>query len=323
MIQLETDRGETLKVEREDAVFSMARDVVAGRNVLAVGNSGTGKSVRGQSLVRSGNYAQLLANTPLKNLAVEVVHLEVDLIPILANLELIYEQNIENGNTFKTPANIAEFILHYGLKTKPEFLEQEAACQKVLASGEGKLNRYTLVVDDFDRTQNKTITNSFMKFIENRRHRLWNGEVRFLNLQCIASSNSTCGRSSARYIGSQGIDLAIYNRFRVYHIEEPGDTARILQAEFPSQSDFINRLVDLSTRIRAQMAEGAFDSLGVISLRQLRPIVEDHAHFGVPPLDAAAVLFSPLAPTSEERVKAEMILNQCFGKTPNNRRFAF
>ncbi len=93
--------------------------------------------------------------------------------------------------------------------------------------------------------------------------------------------------------------------------------------EFPDHGDFINRLVDLAVRIRTQVAEGAFDALGVVSLRQLRPIVEDHVRFGVPPMEAAGVLFSPLAPASEERAKADMILNQCFGKTPTNRRFAF
>lgn len=322
MIQLETDRAETLKVDSHDPIFAMGRDIVSGRNVLAVGPSGSGKTVRSQVLTRSANYSRILANTPLNRLEVELVALELDLIPVLANLELIYEQNISNGNTFKTPVQIAEFLLKHGAATKTEFLEREQKAREALRRGEGKIVRSILMIDDFDRTQNKSITNSFMKFIENRCHRLWNGETRYLNLQCIGSSNSTCGRSAARYIGSQGIDLAIYNRFRVYHIEEAGDVARVLKAEFPGCEEFIDRLVEMAACARAQMAEGSFDSLGVVSLRQLRPIVEDHALFGVPEMEAAGMLFSPISANSDERVKTDLILNQHFGKTPLNR-FSF
>ena len=315
LVTLQTDRSDPLRVPQGDPVFRMALDITLGRNVLAFGPSGAGKSVRTEALGNSSNYPTLLAGTALEKIEVEIVPYEIDLTPVLANMELLYEQSIDNGTTQRTPVGIVACILEHGLPSREEFLAVEATNRHAVESGEGKLRRYVLKIDDFDRVQNRMVTNSFMKFIENKRHHLWTGDVRFLSVQCMASSNNTCGRSGGKYVASQGIDLAIYNRFQAYHIDQNDLCAHVLRAEFPDSklAEFIDRLTAFADAIRHQIAEGAFPSIGLISLRQLRPIVEDVVRAGMEEKEAARKLISAVGVDKEDATKAGLLFEQFFG----------
>ncbi len=325
LVALDTGGADVLRVQRDDPIFSAALDLLSGRNVLFIGPTGSGKSLRSLSLQISGNYPSLLAGTRWENIEVEIKSIEIDLITVLANLELNYDCVIENGTSSKIPANIAAFILLNGHLSKTEFMAEKKRNETALRNGLGKIIIRVLHVDDFDRTQHPSIQNSFMKFIENQRHTFhWNPKdpERYLNLQCVASSNSICGTSQGKYIAAKGVDLAVYNRFFVYHVEEQM-YAEILKNEFaPQYHGFIEKLVNLSMNIKKEITEGSLTGVGEISLRQIRPIVEQHIHAGVPEIQAARKLLSAVSKISEENIRVEFLINSTFGKV-QLRRFAF
>lgn len=303
-------------VSPDDCIYSAAKDLVCGENVLFIGEAGGGKTSRSEALNLADNFPKLLKGTPFGKIQVEIVSEEVDLIPILANLELLYEQQMKDSSTLKIPTMIAKFILAHGFEDETAFRQDMAARNRVLDSGKGKIRLCLLRVDDFDRVHGKEIPNAFMKFIDNYRHQLWNGAVRYLNLQCVATSNSSVGAGVlGRYLGSIGIDVAIYNRFFPYRVAS-ANMEQILKQESPQAvHSFIDKLTGLVYDIHQQQWEGAFRPLGEISMRQLRPIVRQYALGLHDEITAAAKLFAALDRKDEEHEKAEMILNRYFGSS--------
>lgn len=321
LVTLETHEKERLKVGPDDWIFPAARDIVRGENVLLYGTTGSGKSLRSQGLTIGDNYPRLLAGTRQEEIEVEIEEMPVDLTPVMANVELYAEKEIVDGTSRTSPVMIARFILKHGFHTRSERDEEIEREREVLEKGKGRLKRFVMLVDDFDRTQHISITNSFMKEIEQTRHYLSHFDaVRYMNLQCVASSNRACGHSSGLYRASQGIDLAIYNRFQVYAVMD-SEWELILKEEFPEQEGFVDKLATMATEVKREMAEGAFEALGEINLRNLRPVVEEYMLSGLPEIEAARKLFYPIPRDDEQRPKAEHLLNKYFG--PGFKRDAF
>ena len=321
---LKTYRKEALRVESDDPVFAAALDIVFGRNAMFTGPTGGGKSIRSEALIISENYVELLKDTKLNGIEVQIEHKTVNLIPVLANQELEFTVNIENGNTSRTPTSIAEFIFAQGFCDRESYLEAEEKNNQVLISGKGTVRRYVLFIDDFDRVQHRSIPNAFMKFIEDARHEFsWHQERRFMNLQAVASSNSTAGSVSNKYLGSQGLDLAIHNRFQAYYVPD-SSYLEILKSEFPElkHHGFIDKLCWMALDLKQEMTQGSFQDLGEITLRQLRPIVEQHILAGTPAFQAAGKLLSGIGVGNGQRDKADHVLNKYFGDI-KRRAFAF
>lgn len=325
LLSLETETVERLYVTQDDPLVMAALDMVSGRNVLFIGPTGTGKTVRQKALMQSENYPFLLAHTRWAKITVDIDFLELDLVQVIATPEVFFDVGVENGTSFRAPANIAAFILQHGYKTRAEFLQADLHNQKVLNTGKGTVKIFVISADDLDRIANVAIQNVILKDIENVHHTFnWHKDdpVRYLNVQCIASSNSAYSSSSSKYYASKGIDLAIFNRFFAYHVDEC-NYEEILKAEFePQYHLFIEKLVSLALELRRQIAEGGMVALGELSLRQLRPIVFLHAHAGMTEQQAAGKLVSSLPQGSDEHIQAMNLVNSYFGERRKSR-FAF
>ncbi len=315
ILELETSKRELLFATRSDPVISAAEDVVAGGNVLFKGETGNGKTIRASALRYKENYQKMLSGTALEGITVKPVSIEIDMVPILAAMELTYEKNIEGGTSSKEAAMLAEFILKHGFASKEQFLEHEQRKLNMIEKLNGEINPFIVFIDDFDRVIEVGLSNAFMKFIENHEHYFsLNGETRWLNLQCVASSNSDAGRPVSGYLASRGIDLAIANRFQIYHISRANFTD-ILKSEYPVRyHKFIDKIVALVLEIKGEMEEGAFAGIGEITMRQIRHCVKLVAFLKKTELSAASRLLTGISSENEERLKADMLIEGYFGE---------
>lgn len=323
LVYLLTKGTRKLVVLPGDPVFQMAMDLVAGYNPLLLGPTGGGKTSRAQALLEASNYVQLLAGTKWQNIEVEIHSSVIDMTTVVVSSELIYDCNITKGTSSKDAVNLAEFVLTHGFRSRRELVAQMEKHREVLKTGRGKITIYGVYIDDFDRIPHPSLQNALMKSIEDHFHVYpWNGKGRefYLNLQCVATSNSTYGDSSGRYIAAAGIDEALRNRFFSYHIGDDG-TLNVLRSEFdPNYHSFIMKLVSLVSDTRKAVSEGSLSSLGEVSLRQLRGIVEQVAFAGLPEEQGARKLFSGLNNKSDESEAAEELMNRYFGTGRSKKR---
>lgn len=285
--------------------------MVMSRNALFIGPAGGGKSVRCGALLCQDNYPIFLANTRLANVNVEIHSIEVNLIPVVTPAEISYEHTQdENGHWHKNLAGLDLFIYKHGFHNREDFEKSEAERLHVLNTGQGTLRIYVVWVDDFDRVQDSHMLNSFIRQIEDHHHVLVNQEVRWLNLQCVASSNSSIGRASRGYLGSQGLDMAVANRFLIFFVHMK-DCKEILKAEYQGSNDFIDKLCNIATDITKKMAQGSYSSLGELGLRRLRPCVEAHIWTGMPEEESANLLFTGLS-DEHELAESRILMSKYF-----------
>lgn len=312
ILSLRTSTPEPLIVKRSDLICSAAKDLIAGGNVLFTGKSGAGKSVRKDALLQPENYKTIFAGTDLENIEVEITAIDVDLIPVLASGEVQYISTIENGSSFRKPVAIAEMLLKYGYKSEAEMLDAEKERKNVLKKKNGRIELKIIAVDDFDRTADVSITNAFMKFINDYKHNLYSGEVRHLNLQSIATSNSTCAGPQRGYHATKGIDVAIGNRFCTYSVER-SNLHEILSQQFPQEfHGYIQKLCAMAEEIMLETDEGSFSAIGEISLRQIRKCVEMVVYGIDTPKAAATRLLAGVPRDDNERVKADALIAKYF-----------
>jgi hypothetical protein len=324
---LDVNSGKRIRVAGNDPVFDAVLDVLQGNNVCFSGVTGSGKTMRGEALALESNYPVLLAGTYLEGLCVRVVNLTVDLVPMLANMELVYEAAITDGRSHKDATLVCEFLIRHGYVSQQEYLEHMRERDQALRTGSGEVTIFLISLDDIDRCMHRSLQNSFMKFLSNERHDfeyLKNIPPRFLKLQCVASTNSVCGVRNAKYLAAQGLDLAIQNRFISYHIS-PANVADILKADMAEEHHaFIDALVAFSEDVRRHVEEGSLAAVGEISLRQLLTIVFQVAYMRVSGPQAAAKLLANVPRASEDGLLAETLLAKYFlGAASRRPRFAF
>lgn len=191
-------------------------------------------------------------------------------------------------------------------------LAAERERQNVLKNKKGCINLKIIAVDDFDRTADVSITNAFMKFINDYQHTLFNGEKRWLNLQAVATSNSTCAGPKRGYSAAKGIDIAIGNRFCTYAVER-SNLYEILTHQFENESHgYIQKLCALAEEIMHETDEGSFEAIGEISLRQIRRCVELVVLGVDTPKAAAARLLAGIPRDDDERIKADALIAKYF-----------
>jgi MoxR-like ATPase len=315
--EIATLNGEKLIVTDQDVIFDAAKTLLCTRslgNVMFLGEAGTGKTRRAESLTLSDNYPVFLADTALSGITVHIKMIEVDMISTNASAELLYDSTLEDGNFARQAAVVADFIQQHGTTDRREFDKKQLSNQKTLETGKGDYFLYLLLVDDFDRTYTE-LQNAFMRLIHGVRHtfqRLKTPPV-FLRLQCIATSNSGLGTPSGKYCAAAGrIDQAVGNRFTVYNLPEP-DFEYILNRCFPSVPDFCKLVARLVSHVKAKQRDGELEKLGEVSLRQLFPLIEHKLRWGLSNEEAAARLFLALPPDGDERTQANLIMSQYFG----------
>ncbi len=312
VLSLKTSTPDPLIVKRSDPVCSAAKDIITGGNALFTGKSGAGKSVRKDALLEPDNYRKIFAGTDLENIEVSITAIDVDLIPVLASAEVQYISTIEQGTSFRKPVAIAEKILKYGYRSEAEMLAAEKERLNVLKNKKGRIDIKIIAVDDFDRTADVSITNAFMKFINDFQHTLFNGEKRWMNIQAVATSNSTCAGPQRGYSAAKGIDIAIGNRFCTYAIER-SNLYEILTHQFEKECHgYIQKLCALADEIMHEIDEGAFAAIGEISLRQIRKCVELVVYGIDTPKDAASRLLAGVPKDDDERIKADSLIAKYF-----------
>ncbi len=318
-VEIDTLNGEKLIVTRQDVVFDAAKSMFHEHglgNVMIIGDAGSGKTRRAESLTLSENYPVFLADTPLAGIQVRIHMIEVDLISTSASAELLYDSRLEAGSFAREAAVVADFIMEHGTPDRAVFEQRQRANREVLRSGQGEYVLYLLVVDDFDRTY-RELQNAFLRLIHGVRHtfhRLKGTPPYYLRLQCVATSNSGLGTPSGKYTAAAGkIDAAVANRFSVYHLPDP-DFAGILTRRFPEDSAFCRTLTELVSVTKSKQRDGELEGLGEVSLRQVLPLVEHKIRHNLSAEDAANRLFSALPPEGDERTQANLILSRFFGR---------
>ncbi len=316
--EIATLNGEKLIVNDQDVVFDAARSMFHEHglgNIMLLGESGSGKTRRAESLTLSENFEIFLAGTPLEGIQVHVHMIEVDLISATASAELLYDSTLEAGSFSRNAAVVADFIMTHGTTDRAAFEEKQRIGRETLRTGKGEYHLYLLVVDDFDRTY-RELQNAFLRLIHGVRHtfhRLKNTNPYYLRLQCIATSNSGLGTPSGKYSAAAGrIDAAVANRFTVYSLPDP-DFASILTHRFPSEIPFCQTISNLISHAKQKQRDGELESLGEISLRQALPLIEHKIRHGLSDEDAASRLFSAL-PEGDERTQANLVLSRFFGR---------
>ena len=325
---LKTDGPFPLIIQSEDPFFYAIRDMLHGGNVAFTGKTGAGKSVRAEAATNRANLPAILNSLGFPRLNVEIQTIDIDLITTLANSELSYNVGMENSTSYRKETNIAEMILRFGCTSQEELERQQKANLKALHEREGTVKLFIVKADDFTRTQHRSIQNGILRFIESYRHVFpWRKEddrVRYLNLQCIATTNASLDRSQGTgYLGDMGLDEAIANRFSIYDISED-NASEILKAEFDSSlHDLINRLVLLTEKIMEAVQEGGFPSLGEISMRQLRRIVQQRATGCLTEKECAEKLVTALPRGSDDGIKAELLIQHHFLNKPLARSMRF
>ena len=317
--EIATLNGEKLIVTEQDIVFDAARTLFHEQglgNVMIIGDAGSGKTRRAESLTLGENYTVFLAGTPLAGIQVRIHMIEVDLISTSASAELLYDSRLEAGSFAREAAVVAEFILAHGTQDRCVFEQRQQANRDVLRTGQGEYVLYLLVVDDFDRTY-RELQNAFLRLIHGVRHtfhRLKGTPPCYLRLQCVATSNSGLGTPSGKYTAAAGkIDAAVANRFAVYHLPDP-DFAGILNRRFPEEPAFCRTLTELVVFTKSKQRDGELEGLGEVSLRQVLPLVEHKIRHGLSDEEAANRLFSALPPEGDERTQANLILSRYFGR---------
>jgi len=317
-----------LRVRRDDPIFSAFMDLLTGSNPLFSGRAGGGKSVRLEAVVKRANIPIFQKILGLEGLEIKIVSVEVDLIPVLANRELSLKIGMKNATSYEKEAEIAEFIIKHGHKSSEDFMEEHRANTRALQNKKGQIIIKVLKTDDFTRTQHRSIQNSILKYIESSRHYFpWrdiDDRVRFMNLQCVASTNASIDRSkNSGYLGDMGIDMAMASRFFFYHIADD-NWSEILKAENDEIfHDFIDKLTRFAMRIKNEVSEGSFQAVGEISLRQLRRILHQHIIGGLSEIDGIKKLLSAIPRDSDEYLKGELIVQEHLGLGPSSRRITF
>ncbi len=317
--EIATLNGEKLIVTGQDIVFDAARTLFHEHglgNVMIIGDAGSGKTRRAESLTLGDNYPVFLAGTPLAGIQVRIHMIEVDLISTSASAELLYDSRLEAGSFAREAAVVADFIMAHGTPDRAVFEERQRANREVLRTGEGEYVMFLLVVDDFDRTY-RELQNAFLRLIHGVRHtfhRLKGTPAYYLRLQCVATSNSGLGTPSGKYTAAAGkIDAAVANRFAVYHLPDP-DFASILVRRFPEEPAFCRTLTELVASTKSKQRDGELEGLGEVSLRQVLPLVEHKIRHGLSDEEAASRLFTALPPEGDERTQANLILSRYFGR---------
>ncbi len=328
LMRLDTDGAYPLRVHPDDPLFKGFRDLLHEGNCLFGGPTGAGKSVRIEAITNSKNLSVLLTLLGKPDLEVEINYVDIDLIQILATLELSYNMRIENSTSYRDETNIAEFILTYGFRTFEEFEQQQQANWRALRKGSGKIRLFIIRADDFTRTQHRSIQNSILRYVESVRHyfswRLPSDRVRFLNLQCVGTTNASLDRSqSSGFVGDMGLDRAIANRFFFYHVPQE-NWEDILKAENKKDCHkFIEKLAALGKRLSEEIADGGFPAIGEISLRQLRRIVQQFVTGGMSEMDGAGKLVTAVPRSGDDGVRADLLIQEYFGHWSKDRRFRF
>jgi MoxR-like ATPase len=317
--EISTLNGEKLIVTDQDVVFDAAKCLFHEHglgNIMFLGEAGSGKTRRAESLTLGENFPIFLAGTPLEGIHVHVHMIEVDLISTSASAELLYDSTLEAGSFARNAAVVADFIMTHGTTDRAAFEEKQQICRETLRSGEGEYHLYLLVVDDFDRTY-RELQNAFLRLIHGVRHtfhRLKNTPPYYLRLQCVATSNSGLGTPSGKYTAAAGkIDAAVANRFTVYSLPDP-DFAAILSHRFPGEPSFCQTMSNLIAHAKQKQRDGELESMGEISLRQALPLIEHKIRHGLSDEDAASRLFAALPPEGDERTQANLVLSRFFGR---------
>lgn len=317
--EIATLNGEKLIVTDDDSVFDAAKCLFHEHglgNVMFLGEAGSGKTRRAESLTLSENFDTFLAGTPLAGIHVHVHMIEVDLISTSASAELLYDSSLEAGSFARNAAVVADFIMTHGTTDRAAFEERQRRCREALHRGNGEYHLYLLVVDDFDRTY-RELQNAFLRLIHGVRHtfhRLKDTPPYFLRLQCVTTSNSGLGTPSGKYTAAAGkIDAAVANRFTVYSLPDP-DFEAILSHRFPGEPAFCQTMSALIAHAKQKQRDGELESMGEISLRQALSILEHKIRHGLSDEDAASRLFSALPPEGDERTQANLILSHFFGR---------
>ncbi len=317
--KISTLNGEKLIVSpQNDIVFDAARSLFHQNglgNVLFIGDAGSGKTRRAESLTLGENYPVFLDGTTLANIEVHIHSIEVDLISTSASSELLYDSRLEGGSFSRHAAIVADFILTHGTTDPAEFEARMQANRRVLETGQGIYTLYFLMLDDFDRTF-RELQNSFLKLIHGVRHRFQRLNVPpyYLRLQCIATSNSSLGIPSGKYTAAAGrLDAAVANRFQIYWIPD-ADFENILVHHFPEEAGFCRMVAQMARLAKKMQKDGELESLGEISLRQVMPIIEHKIRYGISNEDAALRFFTALPDSGDERMQANLIMSQLFDK---------
>ena len=158
-----------------------------------------------------------------------------------------------------------------------------------------------------------------MKFINDFQHNLFNGERRWLNLQAVATSNSTCAGPQRGYSATKGIDIAIGNRFCTYAVER-SNLYEILTHQFDKDlHGYIQKLCSLADEVMHEIDEGSFAAIGEISLRQIRRCVVLVAYGIDTPKGASARLLAGIPRDDDERVKADSLIAKYFDPASQRR----
>ncbi len=323
IVSIKTSTIEDLKIIRgEDCLYPATVDFVNGENILFVGPTGGGKTVRANALLIGDNYDHLLKGK-LDKVKVNVIVKHVNMVIVNSPSELEFEKEITDGTTHKSAVGIAEFIRDHGYHTRGEFELAELEKEEILMGQKGTLTIHALMIDDLDRVQDPVLMNSFMKFLSDQRHILYDGQERYLKLQCIASSNSSVGRPKSMYISAKGIDGAVANRFALRYVPSQNLEA-ILTEEFPQYTEAVRKLAGFAEKIRVlQQEEGTFSSIGEISMRQLRPRMRQIRDGLITPEEACERLLLGVPHDSEEKVIADNLVAAYlgYGHSKSNRAF--
>jgi len=314
LVSLETFRSESLLVASGDPLFSAAKLLLLGHNACFIGRPGSGKSARCSALLNEKNYPLLLQGSPLAKLEVVIFWTTVDLIPMVTASEVHYEyrQQEQSGHWQKHLTGLDAFIDQYGYKDRAQFEMAEEERQAVLQTSTGRLVLHLVWLDDFDRVSEPGLLNAALRQIEDHRHELSNGEVRWLNLQALGTSNSGVGKPGRQCLGATGLDRAMADRFILF-TSPTFNPEPVLNHEFPGYEPFIHRLTQLTTDVEKRLLEGEFASLGEVGMRSLRPAVKGHVLAGMNEVEAAQLLFGGLT-DEQEALRAQDLVARYFGR---------
>jgi hypothetical protein len=327
--EIQTLNGEKLIVGQDDPVFDAARSLFIQHghaNVMFKGEAGSGKTRRAEALTISENYPIFLKETPLSGIEVHIEAIELDLVQITANAEIFYDVALEAGNFSRHAAIVADFILTHGTPSISDFEKKMKNNQTTLEKKRGHYFIYLVMVDDFDRTF-RELQNALLKPIHGVRHTFQKlslkEPVRYLKLQCIATSNSSLGAPSGKYSAAAGrLDLAVANRFLIFHCNDP-DLYPILIDRFPDIPEDCRLITQLFIKIKEKQADGELEALGEISLRQILAVLEIKRRYGLHMEAAASMLFSALPNTGDDREQADLLMARYFGRPANPDIFNF